>query len=149
MDKIWIDGYNIENDGLYAPSGEKIAAIARTIDDGFDVMASSPELKDQGFAGSIGPNTHKSVESACQELVMAHAEEMRVVRFSEIREGVVKIAGSLIQVQGSNNQIQVTPDEIESTLNSESPSKILTLFKDLPQAILQGTVGALIKSIIG
>lgn len=155
----WIEGYRIakegRGEGLYSPSGEKIAGIQRSRY-AWWVSTVSPELKDMGFA-QLRSGEYSSVEHACQTLVVAHAKGFRVVRQSDVTDAAALIASALVEAQarisitgdnnavqtGDNNAVTITPAQAAEVVQKAGPSKVIDfLTKDLPSAIVSGSVGA-------
>ena len=143
----WIEGYDIVDDGLYAPSGEKIAVIAR-YSGGFYVSPLSPELLEEFGGQGMDEQAHKSVEAACQQLVMAHANHLRVVSVDDVREGVSKVAQVLVEVQGNENQVQIS--DVQTAIDEASPSSLAKFLKEgLPSAIAGAGLAAAIRLLVG
>ena len=136
----WIEGYQILDDALYSPSGEKIAHIARTME-GAAVLPVSPELIREFGAGDISA---ESAEAACQILVMAHAKHLRVVSVQDLREGAANVAQVLVQARADGgSSIQI--GDIQTKVGKASPSTLLKFLK----GISLGSIGAIASLLDG
>ena len=141
----WIDGYHMTEEGLYSPSGAKIATISHTSVGAF-VLPVSPELREE-FGGAV---EGRSAEAQCQKLVMAHAKHLRVVPADDVRDGVAATVNKLVEIHGDGAQVHIGDVNVNKAVREASPPALTKVLKEgIPNALAGSGIASIFKMLAG